>query len=73
MELNLRQGTVFSYVMDKYDGDDEKPHQDGVFTFHYAISTKPQFEAATLAKFWPRAGKSIENSPFLTDAGHFII
>ena len=50
-ELDLRQGTVFSYVMDNYDGDDEKPYQGGVFTFHYTICSTPQFEPATLARF----------------------
>ena len=49
--MNLRQGTVFSYVMDNYDGDDEKPYQGGVFTFHYAISSTSQFDPARLARF----------------------
>jgi hypothetical protein len=50
-ELDLHKGTVFSYIMDNYDGDDEKPFQGGVFTFHYALSSTSQFEPATLARF----------------------
>jgi hypothetical protein len=50
-DLSLQHGTVFSYVMDNYDGDDEKPYQGGVFTFHYAITSTSQFEPARLARF----------------------
>jgi hypothetical protein len=49
--MELHNGTVFSYIMDNYDGDDEKPFQGGVFTFHYAISSVAQFDPASLARF----------------------
>jgi hypothetical protein len=50
-DLSVQHGTVFSYVMDNYDGDDEKPYQGGLFTFHYAISSASRFEPAMLARF----------------------
>jgi alpha-mannosidase len=49
--MELHNGTVFSYIMDNYDGDDEQPFQGGVFTFHYAISSAAQFDPASLARF----------------------
>ena len=50
-ELNPHLGTVFSYIMDNYDGDDEKPYQGGTFTFHYALSSASAFAPANLARF----------------------
>jgi hypothetical protein len=44
-------GTVFSYVMDNYDGDDERPFQGGDFTFHYSITSAPKFDPESLSRF----------------------
>jgi alpha-mannosidase len=48
--LNLDNGTVFSYIMNNYDGDDERPFQGGVFTFHYALTSGAQFDPSNLAR-----------------------
>jgi hypothetical protein len=58
--LELHNGTVFSYIMDNYDGDDEKPFQGGVFTFHYAISSAAQFDPASLARFGREQARPLE-------------
>lgn len=49
--LDIKNGTVFSYIMDNYDGDDERPYQGGDFTFRYAITSEPSFEPDRLARF----------------------
>jgi alpha-mannosidase len=58
--LDIRNGTVFSYIMDNYDGDDERPFQGGDYTFHYAITSSPSFEPWNLARFGREEDSPIE-------------
>jgi hypothetical protein len=57
-----KNGTVFSYVMNNYDGDDETPFQGGNFSFHYTITSSRKFEPAGLSRFAQE-----EVNPFETD------
>jgi alpha-mannosidase len=56
----LHNGTVFSYITNNYNGDDEKRFQGGVFTFHYAISSAAQFDPASLARFGREQARPLE-------------
>ena len=49
--LTIRNGSVFSYIMDNYDGDDERPFQGGSFDFHYSITSDSTFQPDRLARF----------------------
>ena len=49
--LAIRNGTIFSYVMNNYDGDDEPPFQGGKFDFHYSITSDATFQPDRLARF----------------------
>ncbi len=60
--LNLQNGTVYSYLMDNYDGDDERPFQGGSFTFHYAITSAAEFQPGPLARFGKEEDDPIEVS-----------
>ena len=57
-----KNGTVFSYVMNNYDGDDETPFQGGDFDFHYTITSDAKFAPASLSRFARE-----EVNPFETD------
>jgi hypothetical protein len=57
-----KNGTVFSYVMNNYDGDDETPFQGGDFSFHYSITSGPTFDPVNLSRFARE-----EVNPFETD------
>lgn len=59
--LSSARNVVFSYVMNNYDGDDERPVQGGDFTFHYSITSAQSFQPEALSRF---AGE--ENNPFET-------
>ena len=58
--MEIRNGTVFSYIMNNYDGDDEKPFQGGVFTFHYALTSTTQFDSTGLAQFGREEASPLE-------------
>ncbi len=58
--MKFSNGSVFSYVMDNYDGDDERPYQGGVFTFHYALTSRPQFDPSALYRFRKEATNPLE-------------
>jgi hypothetical protein len=58
--MEIRNGTVFSYIMNNYDGDDEKPFQGGVFTFHYALTSTTQFDPTGLAQFGREEASPLE-------------
>jgi alpha-mannosidase len=58
--LDVRNGTVFSYVMDNYDGDDERPYQGGDFTFHYVIASDRQFDPSALTRLGLESNRPIE-------------
>jgi alpha-mannosidase len=58
--LESKNGTIFSYIMDNYDGDDERPYQGGVFTFHYALSSSSEFNPSLLARFGREAASPLE-------------
>lgn len=58
--LESKNGTIFSYIMDNYDGDDEKPYQGGVFTFHYGLSSNSEFNPSLLARFGREAASPLE-------------
>jgi alpha-mannosidase len=58
--LEIRNGTVFSYIMDNYDGDDERPFQGGAFTFRYALTSAAQFDPAGLARFGREEASPLE-------------
>jgi hypothetical protein len=49
--LTIHNGSVFSYVMNNYDGDDERPFQGGGFDFHYSITSDSTFQPDRLARF----------------------
>jgi alpha-mannosidase len=49
--LAIRNGTLFSYIMNNYDGDDERPFQGGDFDFHYSITSDSTFRPDRLARF----------------------
>jgi hypothetical protein len=57
--LSVRNGTLFSYIMDNYDGDDERPYQGGDFTFHYFISSERQFDPTDLYRFGRQAANPL--------------
>jgi hypothetical protein len=58
--MELHNGTIFSYLMDNYDGDDERPYQGGVFHFTYALSSASQFDPPALTKFGKEATTPLE-------------
>lgn len=58
--LELHNGTVFSYIMNNYDGDDERPFQGGIFTFHYALASFAQFDPSDLTRFAKEATDPLE-------------
>jgi alpha-mannosidase len=58
--LEQKNGTVFSYIMDNYDGDDERAYQGGVFTFHYTLSSTPEFNSSALARFGRESANPLE-------------
>lgn len=58
--MKFRSGSVFSYIMDNYDGDDERPYQGGVFTFHYALTSSPHFDAPALYRFAKEEANPLE-------------
>jgi alpha-mannosidase len=49
--LKIQNGSVFSYIMNNYDGDDERPFQGGSFDFHYSITSDSTFQPDRLARF----------------------
>jgi len=49
--LSVHGGTLFSYIMNNYDGDDERPVQGGEYDFHYTITSDSTFQPDRLAKF----------------------
>lgn len=49
--LSIWNGTLFSYIMNNYDGDDERPFQGGEFDFHYSITSDSTFQPDRLARF----------------------
>jgi alpha-mannosidase len=49
--LTIHNGSVFSYIMNNYDGDDERPFQGGGFDFHYSITSDSTFQPDRLARF----------------------
>ncbi len=55
-------GTIFSYVMDNYDGDDDLPYQGGDFTFHYVLTSEKEFNPAGLARFSREADNLLETN-----------
>lgn len=61
--FQAKNGAVFSYVMDNYDGDDERAFQGGDFSFHYSITSGPEFDPQALSRFARE-----EVNPFETDA-----
>ena len=58
--LEPKNGTVFSYIMDNYDGDDERPFQGGAFTFHYALTSSSEFDPSQLARFGRESANPLE-------------
>jgi hypothetical protein len=58
--LDVRSGTVFSYVMSNYDGDDERPYQGGDFTFHYVIGSQSQFDPAAVTRLAMETDRPLE-------------
>jgi hypothetical protein len=61
--LSIRNGTVFSYVMNNYDGDDERPVQGGTFDFHYSITSDATFQPERLSRFAREETRSLESDP----------
>lgn len=59
--LAIRNGTVFSYVMDNYDGDDERPTQGGEYDFHYSITSDSTFQPERLTRFAREETTAIES------------
>jgi alpha-mannosidase len=49
--LDIHNGTLFSYVMNNYDGDDERPFQGGDYDFHYSITSDSSFQPERLTRF----------------------
>lgn len=64
-EIRLQDGTVFSYVMNNYDGDDEKPYQGGTFTFHYSLTSNQGWDPAALARFGRELNTPLETNTVL--------
>ena len=60
--LSARKNTIFSYVMNNYDGDDERPFQGGEFTFRYGITSSNAFQPEILSRFARE-----ENNPLESD------
>ena len=60
--LEAKDGTIFSYVMNNYDGDDDLPYQGGDFTFHYVLTSEREFDSARLAKFSREASNPLEEN-----------
>ena len=60
--LEHDDGTVFSYVMNNYDGDDDLPYQGGDFTFHYVLTSEKEFNPAGLARFSLEADNPLEQN-----------
>jgi alpha-mannosidase len=58
--LEVTNGTIFSYIMDNYDGDDERPFQGGTYTFQYTLSSSREFDPAELARFGREAASPLE-------------
>lgn len=58
--LEVRDGTVFSYVMNNYNGDDERPYQGGDFTFHYVIGSASEFNATALSRLGMETTRPLE-------------
>jgi hypothetical protein len=61
--LSIRNGTLFSYVMNNYDGDDERPVQGGTFDFHYSITSDATFEPERLSRFAEEETRPLESDP----------
>jgi len=55
--LELHNGTIFSYIMDNYDGDDERAYQEGTYHFTYTLSSASNFDPTALT----RQGKETAN------------
>jgi len=51
LAFGRRNGTIFSYVMNNYSNEGYPPGQGGNFTFRYALTSGPQFDAAALSRF----------------------
>jgi hypothetical protein len=49
--LNGPKNVIFSYVMNNYDGDDERPFQGGEFSFTYSITSTANFQPEMLSRF----------------------
>jgi hypothetical protein len=60
--LEHDDGTIFSYVMNNYDGDDDLPYQGGDFTFHYALTSEKEFNPAGLTRFSLEADNPLEQN-----------
>ena len=69
--LAVRNGTLFSYVMNNYDGDDEPPFQGGEFDFHYTITSDATFEPDRLARFSRDETRPLESDP-VTEADKLV-
>ncbi len=69
--LNIRNGTVFSYVMNNYDGDDERPFQGGDFDFHYSITSDSTFQPEHLARFSREETSALESDQ-VTEADKLV-
>jgi alpha-mannosidase len=60
--LEHHNGTIFSYVMNNYNGDDELPYQGGDFTFRYVLTSEKEFDPAELARFSRDADNPLEEN-----------
>jgi alpha-mannosidase len=69
--LAIRNGTLFSYVMNNYDGDDEPPFQGGQFDFHYSITSGATFQPDRLARFSREETRPLESDQ-VTEADKLV-
>jgi alpha-mannosidase len=69
--LAIRNGTLFSYVMNNYDGDDERPFQEGEFDFHYSITSDTEFQPDRLARFSREETRPLESDE-VTEADKLV-
>lgn len=69
--LSIRNGTLFSYVMNNYDGDDERPFQGGEFDFHYTITSDSTFQPDRLARFAREETRPLETDQ-VTEADKLV-
>ena len=69
--LAIRNGTLFSYIMNNYDGDDERPFQGGEFDFHYSITSDSTFQPDRLARFSREETRPLESDQ-VTEADKLV-